>query len=82
MERLCLLLVGQQCLATMVSLRDCAGPLRAPNNCRGTLDCARKLMAASGWRGLWVGFGPCFARSIPANSAAFLTFEVVRKALT
>jgi hypothetical protein len=50
--------------------------------CRDTLDCGRKLFAASGWRGLWVGFGPCFARSIPANSAAFLTFEVVRKALS
>ncbi|GAB4822207.1 hypothetical protein N2152v2_009253 [Parachlorella kessleri] len=49
---------------------------------QGVVDCSRQLWAASGWRGLWVGFGPCFARSIPANSAAFLTFEVVRAALS
>lgn len=44
----------------------------------GVVDCARKVLAAEGWRGLWVGFTPCFARSIPANAVAFLTFEAVR----
>ena len=49
---------------------------------RGALDCFRQVVATAGWRALFRGFGPCFARSIPANSVAFLTFEGVRKALS
>ena len=48
---------------------------------RGSLDCFRQVVANEGWRALFRGFGPCFMRSIPANSVAFLTFEAVRKML-
>ncbi len=47
----------------------------------GMFDCARKLWAAEGWRGFTRGAAPCFARSVPANAVAFLTFEMVQKRL-
>ncbi|PSC71230.1 Mitochondrial carnitine acylcarnitine carrier [Micractinium conductrix] len=48
----------------------------------GVVDCGVRLYREAGWRALWRGFTPCFLRSVPANSAAFLTFESVRSALS
>ena len=48
---------------------------------RGMVDCGRRVWRAEGLRGLFRGFGPCLARSVPANAVAFLTFELVRKRL-
>jgi len=42
----------------------------------GVVDCAIKVHAAEGTKGLYRGFGPCFARSFPANAAAFLVYEL------
>ena len=52
-----------------------------PDRYRGVLDCGVRLYRADGWRALWRGFGPCFARAVPANSVAFLVFERVKSAL-
>ena len=54
----------------------------AADRYRGVLDCGVRLYRSGGWASLWRGFGPCFARSIPANSAAFLVYERVKAALT
>ena len=53
----------------------------APDRYRGTWDCASRLYRAEGWRALWRGFLPCFLRSVPANSVAFLVYERVKGAL-
>jgi len=48
---------------------------------RGTVDAFRKVYAAEGVTGLSRGFGPAMARSIPANAACFLAYELVRESL-
>lgn len=47
----------------------------------GTVDAARKILASEGVKGLYRGFGPAMARSVPANAAAFLAYEMVRSSL-
>eukprot|EP00898_Chlorokybus_atmophyticus_P008291 jgi/Chlat1/8463/Chrsp80S07861 len=47
----------------------------------GTLDALRKVYAAEGVKGLYRGFGPAMARSVPANAACFLAYEICRKSL-
>ncbi|WVZ57737.1 hypothetical protein U9M48_008084 [Paspalum notatum var. saurae] len=47
----------------------------------GSMDAFRKILAADGVRGLYKGFGPAMARSVPANAACFLAYEVTRSAL-
>ncbi|KAF5201365.1 Mitochondrial carnitine/acylcarnitine carrier-like protein [Thalictrum thalictroides] len=47
----------------------------------GSIDAFRKIVAAEGVRGLYKGFGPAMARSIPANAACFLAYEVTRSSL-
>ncbi|PIA39935.1 hypothetical protein AQUCO_02600405v1 [Aquilegia coerulea] len=47
----------------------------------GSIDAFRKILAAEGVRGLYKGFGPAMARSIPANAACFLAYEVTRSSL-
>lgn len=54
----------------------------AEDRYRGVLDCGARLYRSGGWASLWRGFGPCFARAVPANSVAFLVFERVKTALT
>ncbi|DBB06435.1 TPA: hypothetical protein ACH3X1_011993 [Trebouxia sp. C0004] len=49
---------------------------------RGTLHCARQLYAADGIAAFFKGFSPAFSRSVPANAAAFLVYEMVRQAMT
>jgi solute carrier family 25 carnitine/acylcarnitine transporter 20/29 len=47
----------------------------------GTIDAFRKVLAAEGVKGLYRGFGPAMARSVPANAACFLAYELVRESL-
>ena len=47
----------------------------------GTIDAFRKVWRSEGVAGLYRGFGPAMARSVPANAACFLAYEVVRDAL-
>ncbi|KAL5224883.1 hypothetical protein ABZP36_011522 [Zizania latifolia] len=47
----------------------------------GSMDALRKILAADGVKGLYKGFGPAMARSVPANAACFLAYEVTRSAL-
>ncbi|RLN43287.1 uncharacterized protein C2845_PM01G47110 [Panicum miliaceum] len=47
----------------------------------GSLDAMRKIVAADGVKGLYKGFGPAMARSVPANAATFVAYEITRSAL-
>ncbi|XP_039785045.1 mitochondrial carnitine/acylcarnitine carrier-like protein isoform X2 [Panicum virgatum] len=47
----------------------------------GSLDALRKIVAADGVKGLYKGFGPAMARSVPANAATFVAYEITRSAL-
>ncbi|KAL6129307.1 hypothetical protein ACLB2K_072659 [Fragaria x ananassa] len=42
----------------------------------GSVDAFRKILASEGAKGLYKGFGPAMSRSIPANAACFLAYEV------
>ncbi|KAE9607025.1 hypothetical protein Lal_00025857 [Lupinus albus] len=48
----------------------------------GSVDAFRKIRSIEGFKGLYKGFGPAMARSIPANSACFLAYEMTRSALS
>ena len=48
---------------------------------KGTTDAFRKVFASEGVKGFYRGFGPAMARSVPANAACFLTYELVRESL-
>uniref|UniRef100_A0A6N2JZH1 Mitochondrial carnitine/acylcarnitine carrier-like protein n=1 Tax=Salix viminalis TaxID=40686 RepID=A0A6N2JZH1_SALVM len=45
----------------------------------GSVDAFRKILASEGVKGLYKGFGPAMARSVPANAACFLAYEVTRR---
>ncbi|KAF3449450.1 hypothetical protein FNV43_RR10178 [Rhamnella rubrinervis] len=47
----------------------------------GSIDAFRKIVASEGVKGLYKGFGPAMARSVPANAACFLAYEVTRSSL-
>ncbi|XP_059441817.1 mitochondrial carnitine/acylcarnitine carrier-like protein [Corylus avellana] len=47
----------------------------------GSIDAFRKILASEGVKGLYRGFGPAMARSVPANAACFLAYEVTRSSL-
>ncbi|CAL4932420.1 unnamed protein product [Urochloa decumbens] len=48
----------------------------------GSMDAFRKIVAADGViKGLYKGFGPAMARSVPANAACFLAYEIARSSL-
>uniref|UniRef100_A0A7N0V8Z2 Mitochondrial carnitine/acylcarnitine carrier-like protein n=1 Tax=Kalanchoe fedtschenkoi TaxID=63787 RepID=A0A7N0V8Z2_KALFE len=47
----------------------------------GSIDAFRKTLASEGVKGLYKGFGPAMARSVPANAACFLAYEVTRSSL-
>ncbi|PKA60012.1 Mitochondrial carnitine/acylcarnitine carrier-like protein [Apostasia shenzhenica] len=47
----------------------------------GSVDAFRKILASEGVKGLYRGFGPAMARSVPANAACFLAYEVTRSSL-
>jgi len=48
---------------------------------KGTMDAFRKVFASEGVKGLYRGFGPAMGRSVPANAACFLAYELVRESL-
>ena len=41
-----------------------------------------QLYAADGIAAFYKGFSPAFSRSVPANAAAFLVYEMVRQTMT
>ncbi|KAL5230403.1 hypothetical protein ABZP36_029179 [Zizania latifolia] len=47
----------------------------------GSIDAFKKIVAADGVKGLYKGFGPAMARSVPANAATFVAYEITRSAL-
>ncbi|KAG5228720.1 Mitochondrial carnitine/acylcarnitine carrier family protein [Salix suchowensis] len=47
----------------------------------GSIDAFRKILASEGIKGLYKGFGPAMGRSVPANAACFLAYEVTRSSL-
>ncbi|KAJ8632088.1 hypothetical protein MRB53_025424 [Persea americana] len=47
----------------------------------GSIDAMKKILASEGVKGLYRGFGPAMARSVPANAACFLAYEVTRSSL-
>ncbi|XP_023532986.1 mitochondrial carnitine/acylcarnitine carrier-like protein [Cucurbita pepo subsp. pepo] len=47
----------------------------------GSIDAFRKIMASEGVKGLYKGFGPAIVRSVPANAACFLVYEITRSSL-
>lgn len=47
----------------------------------GAIDAFRKILRTEGVKGFYKGFGPAMARSVPANAACFLAYEVVRSRL-
>ncbi|KAK1374957.1 mitochondrial carnitine/acylcarnitine carrier-like protein [Heracleum sosnowskyi] len=47
----------------------------------GSIDAFRKILAAEGVKGLYKGFTPAMARSVPANAACFLAYEMARSSL-
>ncbi|KAL3497783.1 hypothetical protein ACH5RR_040515 [Cinchona calisaya] len=47
----------------------------------GSIDAFRKILASEGVKGLYKGFGPAMARSVPANAACFLAYEVTKASL-
>lgn len=47
----------------------------------GSIDAFRKILASEGVKGLYRGFGPAMCRSVPANAACFLAYEVTRSSL-
>lgn len=47
----------------------------------GALDAFKKILKSEGVGGLYKGFGPAMARSVPANAACFLAYEVTRSSL-
>ncbi|GMI63911.1 A BOUT DE SOUFFLE [Hibiscus trionum] len=48
---------------------------------KGSMHAFRSILASEGVKGLYKGFGPAMARSIPANAACFLAYEVTRSSL-
>ncbi|KAL8263962.1 hypothetical protein R6Q59_022092 [Mikania micrantha] len=47
----------------------------------GSIDALKKILKAEGIGGLYKGFGPAMGRSVPANAACFLAYEIVRSSL-
>ena len=47
----------------------------------GSINAFKKILASEGAKGLYKGFGPAMARSVPANAACFLAYEVTRSSL-
>ncbi|KAG6518701.1 mitochondrial carnitine/acylcarnitine carrier-like protein [Zingiber officinale] len=47
-----------------------------------SIDAFRKILASEGIKGLYRGFGPAMARSVPANAVCFLAYEMTRSSLS
>lgn len=48
---------------------------------KGIIHCTRTIYKTHGWRGFYRGFSPCMLRSVPANSAMFVTVEFARRVM-
>ncbi|XP_039011732.1 mitochondrial carnitine/acylcarnitine carrier-like protein isoform X2 [Hibiscus syriacus] len=48
---------------------------------RGSVNAFKRILASEGLKGLYKGFGPAMARSVPANAACFLAYEVTKSSL-
>ncbi|KAL5713970.1 hypothetical protein ACHQM5_015996 [Ranunculus cassubicifolius] len=48
---------------------------------KGSIDAFKKIRATEGFKGLYKGFGPAMSRSVPANAACFLAYEITRSSL-
>ncbi|XP_022772350.1 mitochondrial carnitine/acylcarnitine carrier-like protein [Durio zibethinus] len=48
---------------------------------KGSINAFRRILASEGVKGLYRGFGPAMVRSVPANAACFLAYEVTRSSL-
>ncbi|KAF6151327.1 hypothetical protein GIB67_040600 [Kingdonia uniflora] len=44
----------------------------------GSIDAFKKILASEGVKGLYKGFEPTMAKSIAANAACFLAYEMTR----
>lgn len=47
----------------------------------GSINAFRKILSSEGVKGLYKGFGPAMGRSVPANAACFLAYEITRSSL-
>ncbi|KAL2901402.1 Mitochondrial carnitine/acylcarnitine carrier-like protein [Bienertia sinuspersici] len=47
----------------------------------GSINAFKKIVATEGVKGLYKGFGPAMGRSVPANAACFLAYEMTRSSL-
>jgi len=47
----------------------------------GFFDAFKKILASEGIKGLYKGFGPAMGRSVPANAACFLAYEMAKSSL-
>ncbi|KAM0059796.1 putative mitochondrial carrier domain superfamily [Helianthus debilis subsp. tardiflorus] len=47
----------------------------------GSIDAFKKILKSEGVGGLYKGFGPAMGRSVPANAACFLAYEITRSSL-
>ena len=46
-----------------------------------SIDAFRKILGSEGFKGLYKGFGTAMARSVPANAACFLAYEMTWSSL-
>ncbi|EMS61321.1 hypothetical protein TRIUR3_24130 [Triticum urartu] len=61
---------------SVIQVDDCKKPRYS-----GSIDALKKIVAADGVKGLYKGFGPAMARSVPANAATFVAYEITRSAM-
>ncbi|XP_074270068.1 mitochondrial carnitine/acylcarnitine carrier-like protein [Silene latifolia] len=47
----------------------------------GAFNAFKQILASEGVKGLYKGFGPAMGRSVPANAACFLAYEITRSSL-
>ncbi|XP_050214424.1 mitochondrial carnitine/acylcarnitine carrier-like protein [Mercurialis annua] len=47
----------------------------------GSINAFKTILATEGVKGLYKGFGPAMGRSVPANAACFLAYEITRSSL-
>ncbi|KAI4377972.1 hypothetical protein MLD38_015521 [Melastoma candidum] len=63
-------------IKSVIQVEDFKNP-----NYSGLVDAFRKILASEGVKGLYKGFGPAIARSVVANAACFLAYEVTKSSL-
>jgi len=56
-------------------------PVDGTSPYKGYAHCIKTIYQQEGWRAFFRGLSPCLIRSVPANAAAFFTFEFVYHSL-